>query len=322
MGHPPVGRRVDETDVRILRVMGFTPFQRGVRGPDQLRPSHIAGQLGLAPELVKDRIQRMERDGIIQGYEAFPNLRHLGLAQTTVHYNIDGRLKETVARRLRDVEGISGVFEFVGPGMCIDIYYRSPAELERRLRHIATLAEVPQPYRLFDYPFPPTTGELTALDWRIVHELRRDARRSAPDVAASLGVSAKTVNRRIDRMVQTASIDVLPRVDAAGFRDVIPLNLACYFAPGTAAATVSAVSADLGDQAFYTWVPPSAEMGNFDVFAYVRKPREIEELRRRVAAVPGVERVEVLMPCNVVFTTDWLTEAIAARMSGTQVAAP
>src|ERR1051326_3384752 len=33
--HRPTGwRGVDETDVRILRALGFTPFQQGVRGPD------------------------------------------------------------------------------------------------------------------------------------------------------------------------------------------------------------------------------------------------------------------------------------------------
>jgi DNA-binding Lrp family transcriptional regulator len=313
---------VDETDVRILRVLGFTPFQQGVRGPDALRPSAIAAQLGLNAELVKDRLARMESSGVIQGYEAFPNLRHLGLAQTTVHYNLDGRAKARALAKLPDMEGISGVFEFVGPGVCVDVYYRSPAELERRLKLVATLADLPAPARLFDYPYPEVTGEMTPLDWRIVHALRKDARRPASDVGAELGVSAKTVNRHVDRLVAQGSIDVLPRVDTGQVADILPLNLACYFAPGPTAPVVAAILKALGEQAFYAWVPPSAELGNFDVFAYVRKPREIEQLRRKVADLPGVERVEALLPCNVVFTSDWLTRAIEERMSVPGVEAP
>ncbi len=307
---------MDETDVRILRALGFTPFQAGARGPDALRPSHLAATLGLNPELVKDRLARLEAKGVIQGYEAFPNLRHLGLAQTTVHYQVDGRAKARAIEKLPAMEGISGVFEFVGPGICVDVYYRTPSELDRRLRLISSLAEVPAPFRLFDYPYPQAKGDLSPLDWRILHALRKDARRSAPELARELGVSAKTVNRRVDRLVANGSIDVLPRVDFGEVADIIPVNLACHFAPGPTAPVVAAITKALGENAFYAWVPPSAELGNFDVFAYVHKPREIEALRTKVAAVPGVQRVDALLPCSVVFTSDWLTGAIEERMRG------
>lgn len=308
--------------MRILRVLGFTPFQQGVRGPDALRPSHIATQLGLSTELVKDRLAKMEAQGVLQGYEAFPNLRHLGLSQTTVHYNLDGRAKAKAVDKLRNAEGISGVFEFVGPGVCVDIYYRTASELDRRLRLISSLADVPAPHRLFDYPYPEVKGDLSPLDWRVVHALRKDARRSPTEIGEELGISSKTVNRRIDRLVAQSSIDVLPRVDMGEVSDLIPLNLACYFTPGPSAKTVDAITKELGEHAFYAWVPPSAELGNFDVFAWVRKPREIEAMRKRVAAIPGVDRVEALLPCNVVFTSDWLTEAIEERMSVPEVANP
>ncbi len=313
---------MDETDIRILRVLGFTPFQNGVRGPDAMRASHVAAQLGLGTELVKDRITKMEAAGVIQGYEAFPNLRHLGLAQTTVHYNVDGRAKSKVADRLRDMEGISGVFEFVGPGLCVDVYYRDQGELERRLRLIGTLTEAPAPSRLFDYPYPDIGGELTGLDWRILHALRKDARRGPNEIGEEVGVSGKTVHRRIERMVAQNAFDVVPRLDPGEFPDLIPLNLACYFDPAAAAKTVASITKELGEQVFYAWVPPSAQVGNFDIFAWVRKPREIEALRRRVGAVSGVERVEAMLPCNAVFTSDWLTQAIRARMSLSEVAAP
>lgn len=306
---------MDETDVRILRALGFTPFQNGVRGPDAIRPSHVAARLGLNADLVKDRIRKLEDQGVIQGYEAFPNLRQLGLAQTTVHYNVDGRAKARAVDKLPAMEGISGVFEFVGPGICVDVYYRNPGELERRLRLVSSLGDLPAPARLFDYPYPEVSGDLTPLDWRILAVLRKDARRSAPDVAAEVGVSAKTVNRRIDRLVAQGSMDVLPRVDFGAVSDIIPLNLAVHFLPGPTAPVVAAVTTALGESAFYAWVPPSAELGNFDVFAWVRKPRDIEALRRKVAEVPGVDRVDALLPCNVVFASDWLTAAIQERAS-------
>lgn len=51
-------------------------------------------------------------------------------------------------------------------------------------------------------------GELTNLDFRIISSLSLDCRKSTHDVAAEVGVSARTVTRRLDSMLERGMLEL------------------------------------------------------------------------------------------------------------------
>jgi DNA-binding Lrp family transcriptional regulator len=62
---------------------------------------------------------------------------------------------------------------------------------------------------------PRRSIELTALDYRIVNVLHRDSRLAVADIADELGVSAKTVARRLGRMVDDGDVELTVQVQIA-----------------------------------------------------------------------------------------------------------
>lgn len=306
--------RVDALDVGILRTLGFLPFIQGARPLDATRPSHVARALGASPELVKDRIDRMEAAGIILGYEIHPNLRHLGLRQVTFHLHVPPERKPQAMEVLSQVDGVAGVIDFVGTEMCVDVYHRSEGELARRLQLLSTITGVPQAHRLYENPDVAIARPLSRLDWRIVRALRGQARRSHAEVADELKVSQRTVKRRLERMAQEGSIDILPIVDPGRIPNYIPVGMAVFLRPGEHPSAVGDVRRALKDRLFYSWVPPARELGHAELALYARTTGEIEELRRTAAAVEGVARVDVALPCGARFSQTWLNEAIDERI--------
>ena len=54
---------------------------------------------------------------------------------------------------------------------------------------------------------------MTALDWKICGQLLRNAERKIADIAAVVGVSEKTVKRRLNKMLESSAIFILPMID-------------------------------------------------------------------------------------------------------------
>jgi DNA-binding Lrp family transcriptional regulator len=95
---------------------------------------------------------------------------------------------------------------------------RSISELEGQVEFVKNAAAIPNPLpvgieginQVGDQTAvraPKRSIELTTLDYRIVNVLHRDSRRAVTDVAEELGVSAKTVTRRLDRMIDADAVE-------------------------------------------------------------------------------------------------------------------
>jgi DNA-binding Lrp family transcriptional regulator len=304
----------DALDMRLLRAMGVLPFQKGARHPDTLRPAHLADVVGTTRQTVEAHVRRMERDGILLGHELYPNLRHLGLESAVLH--VRARDLEHARRCYDAVEpgnGVAGVYAFLTPDVCVDVHWSGPAEKEDRLRLLARLAGVEGPFTLFAREMPPVNTPLSALDWRIVQALRKDALRSPEDVGRELGVSGRTVKRRLERMVRENAVDVRPRVALEKTRHPVPVALLVFLRKEAGRATVAALLQAFDARCLSSWVPPSAPLGDVVMTVYAESTAEVESLRQRAASVPGVARVETLLYAGAREDPGWLDAAIARR---------
>jgi Lrp/AsnC family leucine-responsive transcriptional regulator len=68
-------RQTDGTDHRILE---------SLQADGRLSLAELGRRVGLSPPAVADRVQRLERDGVITGYRANVDPRALGYALTTI----------------------------------------------------------------------------------------------------------------------------------------------------------------------------------------------------------------------------------------------
>jgi DNA-binding Lrp family transcriptional regulator len=108
-----------------------------------------------------------------------------------------------------------------GNVLYVGAYLKHISELEPLVRFVKETADIPEPtVGITVSPGPPqmwrTTidNQLCELDYKIIRSLKDDSRKATSVVAEELGVSAKTIRRRIARMMKNylvvCSIDWYP----------------------------------------------------------------------------------------------------------------
>jgi DNA-binding Lrp family transcriptional regulator len=310
---------MDGLDVRILRSLGVTRFfGHEPRPMGSLRASAIAKAVKVSPERAKHRIARLERDGIIAGYEIYPNFRHLGLEAACYYYDFgDDDLADQALEQVKPLEGTFGAYAFTEGVLCAALAYRSPADLERKLRLLVALAGQGELRKFYDVAMPRVGRPLSHLDWRIVRALRGDPLRPLPVVAKELKVSARTVKRRVDRMGQEGSFFVVPRFDPSRVEGLLLFYLIAFFHPDAEPGVSKALTKAFDAHLVTSDVPDDLALGSFVMLLAAHSMAEVQDLRRKAAKVKGVAKVRPYFFRSMVEKFDWIDEAIEERIKAT-----
>ena len=167
----------------------------------------LAEKLDLSVTAVHNRIQSLIDTGIIRRFTAGLSV----LAQGAIHVLIFGNPKTTAINALRPkLEKQGSIYWLAVAGgnvLYIGAYIRDIAELDGLARFVKETAEMPQPIvGITTSPIPPgikfmdIQTKLCGLDYKIVRSLKDNSRKATSDIAQKVGVSAKTVSRRLAYM--------------------------------------------------------------------------------------------------------------------------
>lgn len=305
---------MDAIDIRIVRELGFQPFASWPHPPDQMRPAALAKLLGLGVDAVKERLRRLHREGIIRGYEIYPNFRHFASAVTSYRFRLANEAQR--ARAVQDaerVDGVCGVIGFMGSDLCVDVCHSTPQELDRRLSLLSSLMGDNPPDGFFDYAMPAVVRPLSPLDWRIIQALRGNAQRSLDEVAEDIGVTGRTVKRRYERMVQEGAFDVVANFDPGALRNYVLVLLLLTLRGPVAPGERAAVLGSFDGRWFHAWTPPGSASASLFVAVLAPSFGDVEALRREAQSLSGVERAECLVPVHLHANMGWIDEAIRHR---------
>lgn len=294
--------------------MGLHPFEAW-SGATSLRVKRLARDTGASEKTVRDRLRKLEGAGTLAGYEAYPNLRHLGLAWSTFHYAVPSRDKARALSAIEDVEGVVGIQDHVGEDVYVDLYYASEDEMRLRMRLLKTLLGEGASDRI-DHQMPPVRRPLSPLDWRIVSALRGRGRRAAREVARELSVSTRSVERRIAGMTAGGDMYIVPRVDWTRTPQLIPYALLVEAAEGAIAGLAAAAPRMAPGCCRGSWAPTCCEpsASHLSVALYATSLVEMEEQRARFAGADGVRSVRVLLPAARREPRAWL-DAVLRRFA-------
>lgn len=291
---------MDTLDVAIFReaIHPRGNFQWNVR--ESYR--QLADALGVDEETARLRVKRLQEQGILRGWEIVLNPTVLGRVLLRLDLPpLPPARKEALLAQAPHLDGIRWVFDHF-EGSVVLALFTDPVDVARTVALVESLAGVaPETWQI---PTPAAAVELTPLDWRILRALRRDPRRPYNEVAEELGVSAKTVKRRVERLMEGRACFLSGVVDFAAARGVIPVEIAVPHAPGEDPAPVHALLRSLENRIFERLTP---HMSAVSVIAFSMV--EVEEIKRRVRQVAGGrERASVLL--RRITYDDWLDARI------------
>lgn len=301
---------LDAKDLRILRLMGVQPFADWPRDRDHLKPSYAATQLGLSGEAAKTRIRRMEKEGIIAGYEIYPNFSLLGYVCVGFLFHLPRPATAQTMSDLRAVDGVGVVERYLGAAIRVDLFEKTPDALERRVQLVSRVLGATGHSRYAAYPSNPVARQPTRLDWRIIHALRGRATRPLADVASDLGVSVRTVNRRYERMWADGMIDTVVRLNQGNVPGHLLANVNIRFKDVAPAGVTQRLHAEFDEQWAFCWAPPDRKVANLVMGLVFQSPSHMQDTLDRLRGLPDVADADGLLSAQSSSNEAWLTEEI------------
>jgi len=204
---------VDKTDIILCQLLLVN---------SRLSYRELGKKLNLSVTAVHNRIQSLTQLGIIRKFNAKLSL----VAKNGIHILVFGFSKANSVRDLNPKLEKNGSIYWLAIGggniFYIGAYLKNIAELEGLVRFIKEAAQIPEPTVGLTVPQMPTfmkiavkpETKLCELDYKIVRSLKDNSRKPTSEIAEELCVSAKTVRRRLTRMMNNSlvwlSIDWYP----------------------------------------------------------------------------------------------------------------
>lgn len=195
--------RLDELDVRIIKELGSPGSpQWNVRETY----SSIARRIGVDEETVRRRLKRAEETGSLPGWRMMVNPHLLGCRASGVDLEVKAEEKKDRAiTEIRRVDGVVKVLDFRGKGVQVTLYCPDEDTLSRKtalLRSICGASES----TAWDLGFPHPSMRMKVMDWRIAEAMLDDARQSLERVSESVGLSVRTIERRLSSMAEGRAV--------------------------------------------------------------------------------------------------------------------
>jgi DNA-binding Lrp family transcriptional regulator len=197
---------MDKTDMSLILLL----IQNS-----RLSYAELADKLSLSVNAVHKRIQQLLEADVIHKFTAKVSL----FAANALTVYISGTSQLESLKNLPDKLSSHGSIFWLAVGSAKFIYtgayIRNLSELEPLISYIKKEACIPeptigilQPIQVPSLIFKPSETTLCSLDYKIINALKNDARRNISEVANELGVSSKTVRRRLDRMIKNYLIEL------------------------------------------------------------------------------------------------------------------
>lgn len=199
---------MDETDIRLCQMLFINP-----RTPIR----ELSDRLNISIQATHRRIQLLRDEGLIHRFRASLSIGYLSAIRVLIEGISQGKSDE-VEEALRKNEQVHSVFIGEGqPHYFLECLIRDINDLDLLVEYLRNRAQIPKPNVLFDsqvrfgkkvldtqYRGP---TELSRIDFQIINVLNEDARMSIGDIAQRCDASARTVKRRLERMVADGAID-------------------------------------------------------------------------------------------------------------------
>lgn len=108
--------------------------------------------------------------------------------------------KQEAIKNVSLIPGVAVVKDLFGDSICIVLYYEGEQTLKKVTDLIANIAGSKNIISVNE-PFPKCHITLKHDDWRIIHGLQKDPTKPQTLLAKELGLSAKTVKRRLSKLI-------------------------------------------------------------------------------------------------------------------------
>jgi DNA-binding Lrp family transcriptional regulator len=303
---------MDELDVKILRALiserAVAPSNPNIKS--SLRA--IAARLGADDMTLSYRYKKLQEWGCMSVWTLLVNPAYFGYRMADLMIDVQPEAgKSDMIRKLKLVNEITGMVNFYGKGLRIFMMHNGDESCSRTVELISRITNAERITRS-RMPLPHSeTKRLTATDVEIIRALSKDARKSSVLVAKELGLSAKTVRKRVEKLRKENTIFAFPILKIEGVPGLIPIYLSYTYTNNGAKASVDRAIISHFHSNYLTGSFPDPDMGhvvlNASTMADVRKFLEWAKSQ------PGIASARVDIPTDTIMFPEKLIELLELR---------
>ncbi len=291
---------MDDKDLEILKLLLFD---------GRMSYELIAKKVELTPYLVKKRINNLVDLGVIMKFTT--NLNFL-MFQKSVCYTLadvkQGTDQQELIERIGKLDEVSGGAISLQNKMQIIHIYSDDYEFKKNLEKLMQFEEI-QNIENFILLIPPDLGfknkRLIKTDWKILNSIKDNCRKTDIEIADELGISTKTVKRRLSYLRENNIILFMIDLDTSA-ADFLSYLLIVKF-QRIASESFNQVM-QIVKNYFYVWRIANQEA--FIITVFINKLRDIDEHVREIENIPYVKEVISFVPTKMFYFENWIDKLI------------
>lgn len=190
---------MDETDFIILKKLMEN---------SRVTYRELAEIIDMSVSSTHKRINKLLDQDIIQRFTARPSAIALKSLLVLIFGTSSAKSLEAISNELGQHECVENVAIVSGKMLYISGILRDISELQDFSSFVSNTAQISEPtVGIINIPYITTPEPLTTIDYKILKTLNKDARKPVTDIADEVGLSAKTVKKRLDRMIENYLVE-------------------------------------------------------------------------------------------------------------------
>ena len=262
----------------------------------------IGIELKISGGAVRDRIKKMEKRGIIEGF--FIKVEPPVLGYGVLYFVVSG---ENINEILEQVSLVGEPY-FVAPcvggiTVCSVVVKEN---LEQKISLANKLMKDVRVLSIFEAENPGFISNLTKTDLEILEELIKEPRQKIEKIAKNTKMSTKTITRCIDKLQENDGIQFTLVYDPKKIVDFIPHAILVWI-EGDLKETLENMNKTFSES--YLQIPFIAK-NQIVLFMYSDNVFKMDELTQKVRNIKNVKSADLFIPKKISFYVEWLKNTI------------
>jgi DNA-binding Lrp family transcriptional regulator len=276
--------------------------------------SRLAKRLDVDDQTIRNTMKRMQVSGFLKNWSIIvnPHVFNMEAASIILESQKGGsRVKNEILSQLKLIDGVAIIFQFLdGLGFRVILYYIDEKDLQRKIQLLSAVCSTNRQPRAWKLVYPPIKKELKRTDWQILGLLLRNSRENTSRMAASIGVSGRTIRRRLAILTLNRAFFVDPIVDFKRLDGFLHLFVVSFS---------SKTEKTLADQSLlqtpdaFIFIDTTAE--SYTVLAAIcQNISQASRISGRLRLLKGVKKIMSKIVEDRILVHDWLEHEIETRV--------
>jgi DNA-binding Lrp family transcriptional regulator len=242
--------KLDTLDVHLIReiLQGRTTWTLDPNFRKSFRS--MARTLKIDEDTVRNRAHRLEEIGFITDWRLHLNPHILGLDYSYIWLEVPASVpKNDLISKLKLIPDMFIIVNWYGNTLGLVFAHDSPHSFKNKLELIQRLANVSD-MMIAEILWPDCTISLSDTDWRILESLQHNPRKSYVSISREVGISSRTVERRLRRMMNERALFSMIAINPKALQGTVMAELVIEHSPKDGLEIISRVAKELDD---YMW---------------------------------------------------------------------